>query len=76
MRDAGDQEKILMQVSLKWLKDYVDVDVSPEELAERLTMAGLEVDSLHRNGPAFSGVRVARILSLKPHPNADQIVPL
>ena len=39
-----------MQVSLKWLRDYVDVDVPPAELAERLTMAGLEVDSLRRNG--------------------------
>jgi phenylalanyl-tRNA synthetase beta chain len=63
-----------MQVSVKWLRDYVDVDVSPAELAERLTMAGLEVDSLHETGPAFSGVRVARIHSLKPHPNADKLV--
>ncbi len=63
-----------MLVSLKWLKDYVDVDASAAEVAERLTMAGLEVDSLHETGPAFSGVRVARILSLKPHPNADKLV--
>ena len=63
-----------MQVSVKWLRDYVDVDVSPAELAERLTMAGLEVDSLHETGPAFSGVHVARIHSLKPHPNADKLV--
>jgi phenylalanyl-tRNA synthetase beta chain len=62
-----------MQVSLKWLKDYVDMDVPPEELAERLTMAGLEVDSLRRIEPAFSGVRVARIVSLRPHPRADQL---
>lgn len=62
-----------MQVSLKWLKDYVDVDVPPEELAERLTMTGLEVDSLRRIEPAFGGVRVARILSLKPHPQADKL---
>ena len=62
-----------MQVSLKWLKDYVDVDLPPEELAERLTMAGLEVDSLRRIEPAFSGVRVARIVSLRPHPQADQL---
>jgi phenylalanyl-tRNA synthetase beta chain len=62
-----------MQVSLKWLKDYVDVDLPPEELAERLTMAGLEVDSLRRIEPAFSGIRVARIVSLRPHPQADQL---
>ena len=32
-----------MKVSLKWLKDYVDIKLAPKELAERLTMAGLEV---------------------------------
>ncbi|MHB9099017.1 MAG: phenylalanine--tRNA ligase subunit beta [Syntrophales bacterium] len=63
-----------MLVSLKWLRDYVDVDVSPAELAERLTMAGLEVDSLKETGPVFSGVVAAKILSLKPHPNADKLV--
>src|SRR5512138_1254347 len=63
-----------MLVSLKWLRDYVDVDVSPAELAERLTMAGLEVDSLQETAPAFSGVVAAKILSLKPHPNADKLV--
>jgi len=62
-----------MQVSVKWLKDYVDVDLPPEELAERLTMAGLEVDCLRRIEPAFRGVRVARIVSLRPHPQADQL---
>jgi phenylalanyl-tRNA synthetase beta chain len=62
-----------MLVSLKWLRDYVDVDVPAVELAERLTMAGLEVDALNETGPAFRGVRVARILSCKPHPNADTL---
>ncbi|MFZ4438025.1 MAG: phenylalanine--tRNA ligase subunit beta [Syntrophales bacterium] len=62
-----------MQVSLKWLRDYVDVDLSPEELGDRLTMSGLEVDSLKRIEPVFSGVRVARIVSIKPHPRADQL---
>jgi phenylalanyl-tRNA synthetase beta chain len=62
-----------MLVSLKWLKDYVDVDVPAAELAERLTMAGLEVDALQLKGCAFRGVRVARILSLKPHPDADHL---
>lgn len=62
-----------MLVSLKWLRDYVDVDVPPAELVERLTMAGLEVDSLNETEPAFRGVRVARIVSLSPHPHADHL---
>ena len=62
-----------MLVSLKWLRDYVEPGVPPEELAERLTMAGLEVDSLRRVEPAFRGVRVARIDSLRPHPQADHL---
>ena len=62
-----------MLVSLKWLRDYVDVDAPAAELAERLTMAGLEVDALSEKGPAFRGVKVARILSLKPHPDSDHL---
>ena len=61
-----------MLVSLKWLKDYVDIDISPAELAERLTMSGLEVDAIHETVPGFSNVIVAKILSIKPHPNADK----
>jgi phenylalanyl-tRNA synthetase beta chain len=62
-----------MLVSLNWLKDYIDIDLSPAALAERLTMSGLEVDSLNESVPAFSGIRVARIISLKPHPDADHL---
>ena len=62
-----------MLVSLKWLRDYVDVDLSPQELADRLTMAGLEVDSIEMREPAFSGVRVAKIVRREPHPNADKL---
>ncbi len=62
-----------MLVSLKWLKDYVDLDVSAAELADRLTMAGLEVDEIKTIAPAFSGVVVAAILSVRPHPGADKL---
>lgn len=62
-----------MQVSLKWLKDYVDIELSAVALAEQLTMAGLEVDSLREVVPGFSGIRVARILTLKAHPGADRL---
>jgi len=62
-----------MLISLKWLRDYIDVELTPEEIADKLTMAGLEVDSIDRISPAFSGVVVAKILSIKPHPNADKL---
>ncbi|MGV8058695.1 MAG: phenylalanine--tRNA ligase subunit beta [Smithellaceae bacterium] len=62
-----------MLVSLKWLKDYVAVDLTASELAELLTMAGLEVDEIKIIKPAFSGVIVAEIISVKPHPSADKL---
>jgi len=62
-----------MLVSLKWLKDYVDVEMTPTELADALTMAGLEVDEIKQIKPAFTGVVCAEILSVKPHPSADKL---
>lgn len=62
-----------MFVSLKWLRDYVEIDLAPQELADRLTMAGLEVDSIKDVRPEFQGVVVAKILAVKPHPNADKL---
>ena len=62
-----------MLVSLKWLEDYIDLELSAEELADRLTMAGLEVDEIQTLAPKFSGVVVAKILSVRPHPNADKL---
>ena len=62
-----------MLVSLKWLKDYVDIELTADELAHKLTMAGLEVDDIKTIGPKFSGVVVAKILSVKPHPSADRL---
>jgi len=62
-----------MLVSLKWLKDYVDIELTAEELAHELTMAGLEVDEIKTIRPQFSGVVVAKILSVKPHTSADRL---
>ena len=62
-----------MLVSLKWLKDYVDIELTAEKLAHELTMAGLEVDEIKTIRPQFSGVVVAEILSVKPHPSADRL---
>ncbi|HQL90979.1 MAG TPA: phenylalanine--tRNA ligase subunit beta [Syntrophales bacterium] len=62
-----------MKVSLKWLRDYVDIDITPQELADRLTMAGLEVDAVEDYTPAFTGVVTARILTMRRHPDADKL---
>jgi len=62
-----------MQVSLRWLRDYVDITMSPEELADKLTMAGLEVDAITEVSPGFSDVVVAKILAMSPHPKSDKL---
>ena len=62
-----------MQFPESWLREFVNPDCSTEELAHRLTMAGLEVEETEPVAPAFSGVVVARIESVEPHPNADKL---
>ena len=61
-----------MLVSLKWLKEYVDIAISPSALVDKLTMAGLEVESMRTTSPSFRDVVVAKILSVTPHPQADR----
>ncbi len=62
-----------MKVSYNWLKDFVEVDISPSELAERLTMAGIEVEDVVDLSPGFKGVVVGKVLSIERHPNADRL---
>src|SRR5437870_1461992 len=62
-----------MKVTLNWLKQYVNFDWSPEELRERLTMLGLEVEGMQKLSGEFEGVVVAQILSSEKHPNADKL---
>ncbi len=62
-----------MQASVKWLKDYVDIDVTPQELAGLLTMAGFEVEALSPRRPSFAGIVTAEILAISPHPRADNL---
>lgn len=63
-----------MRVSLNWLKEYVNIDVSPEELAHQMTMLGLEIESIEQLGGDIKDVFVGEILSIEPHPDADKIV--
>ena len=62
-----------MRVSLAWLREWVEVPEGAEALAERLTMAGLEVEAVEPAAPAFSGVVVAEVLEVAPHPDADRL---
>jgi phenylalanyl-tRNA synthetase beta chain len=62
-----------MKVSLNWLKEHVDITLSPEELDHVLTMAGLEVEGIAVVGQNLEHVLVGRILEVGPHPNADRL---
>jgi phenylalanyl-tRNA synthetase beta chain len=62
-----------MRVSFNWLQEYVDCDLAPAELADLLTMAGLEVEAIEEVGSELQGVVVARVESIAPHPQADRI---
>jgi len=62
-----------MKVTLNWLKQYVDFNWSPEELTERLTMLGLEVEGVQKISAAFDGIVVAQIVTRDKHPNADKL---
>src|SRR5512138_2939882 len=70
-----------MRVPLSWLRDYVEIPLSTEELAQRLTLAGLEVAAIHRVGVPGSAlpwdperVLVGEVTAVTPHPNADRLV--
>ncbi len=62
-----------MRVSLRWLREYVDIDLPPTELAHRLTMAGLGVDRIERTGGDWEGIFVGLVVRVEPHPNADRL---
>ncbi len=63
-----------MKFTYNWLKQYVDFDWSPEELAEKLTMAGIEVESaVTFGGGVLEQVVVCEVLSSEKHPNADKL---
>ncbi|MCF8111536.1 MAG: phenylalanine--tRNA ligase subunit beta [Desulfobacteraceae bacterium] len=62
-----------MKVSLNWLRQYVDIDVTASEIADLLTMAGLEVEAVIDPYEHLSQVVVGRITEIFPHPNADNL---
>jgi phenylalanyl-tRNA synthetase beta chain len=62
-----------MLVPLSWLREYVDVSLTPEQLAEQLTLRGMEVQGISVSGADWTDVVVGRLLSVERHPNADKL---
>ncbi len=62
-----------MRVSVNWLKELVEFDLSPEALADALTMAGFEVEDIEDRQSWADGVVVGRVLTRSPHPDAEKL---
>ncbi len=62
-----------MKISYNWLSHYVNIDCSVQELADKLTMAGIEVEAIESASPVPEGVIVAEIVERLPHPGADKL---
>ena len=62
-----------MYIALNWLKELVDCELAPEELAKTLTLAGFEVESIEDRSTWADGVVVGRVLTRIQHPNADKL---
>src|SRR5260370_33090797 len=62
-----------MKLPLSWIKNFVSIDASPEEIARRLSYAGLVVENVDKLTPGFGGVFAAKVLQVEKHPNADRL---
>lgn len=62
-----------MNISYNWLKDFIDLELSAEDTAEKLTLIGLEVEGVEEYGSSLEGVIVGEVLEVSEHPNADRL---
>jgi phenylalanyl-tRNA synthetase beta chain len=62
-----------MKFSESWLREWVNPQISTEELSEQLSMAGLEVDGIEDAAPAFNGIVVGEVVECGKHPEADKL---
>ena len=62
-----------MRISLNWLQELVELKLSPEDLAETLTMAGFEVEDIEDRGTWADGVVIGKVIEREQHPNADKL---
>ena len=63
-----------MRVPLRWLREYVDIELEPEQLADALTMSGTKVESIDRVGGGLKHVTSGRVVSVAPHPNSSRLL--
>ena len=62
-----------MKITYSWLNEFTPLDQTPAELAQRLTLSGLEVESIAPVAPPFRGVVVGEVLECGRHPDADKL---
>ena len=62
-----------MKASVTWLKEFVDFDITVEELADKLSASGTKVEGIERPAGTIEGVVVAEVLDIADHPNADKL---
>ncbi|RUM56498.1 MAG: phenylalanine--tRNA ligase subunit beta, partial [Marinomonas sp.] len=62
-----------MKFSENWLREWVNPEVTTDELVAQVTLAGLEVDEVEAAAGVFTGVVVGEILAAEQHPNADKL---
>jgi phenylalanyl-tRNA synthetase beta chain len=62
-----------MKITWNWLSEFVDLELSPTALGDRLTMAGLELDSIEEHGREVAGVVCAQIVRVRPHPRESRL---
>ncbi len=62
-----------MKAPISWLKNFVDIDVTPKEYADALTLSGSKVEAIEVLGEGITGIVVGRIISMEKHPDADKL---
>ena len=65
-----------MKVPYNWIKDYVDIDVTPQELGDMLTLTGSQLEEVITQGDAIKKVVVCQIEKIEKHPDADRLLSL
>ncbi len=63
-----------MRVPLSWLQEYVEIELSPEALAERLTLLGMEVQAIEHRGADWRRIVVGELVTVEPHPQSDHLL--